>query len=92
MTASVKMYGEVDVNKAGEYKVTYSCENADGDKREVSAVVTVEGEETANESSSDNGKKLLPMHHRIRLNHHLNLQLHLHRSLLLRVHRQRSLL
>ena len=57
LTASVKMYGEVDVNKAGEYKVTYSCENADGDKREVSAVVTVEGEETANESSSDNGKE-----------------------------------
>ena len=57
LTASVKMYAEVDVNKAGEYKVTYSCENADGDKREVSAVVTVEGEETANESSSDNEKE-----------------------------------
>lgn len=41
LTAAIKVHGEVDVNKAGKYKITYSCENTDGNKREVSITVKV---------------------------------------------------
>jgi len=41
LTAAIKVYGEVDVNKPGKYKITYSCENSDGNKRDVSINVKV---------------------------------------------------
>lgn len=45
LTAAIRVYGEVDVNKEGKYTVTYSCENEDGDRREVKSSVTVAGQE-----------------------------------------------
>lgn len=41
LTSSVKVYGEVDVNETGEYKVTYSCENTDGKTREIERKIIV---------------------------------------------------
>ena len=41
LTSAIKVYGEVAVNKPGKYKVTYSCENTDGNKRDVSINVKV---------------------------------------------------
>lgn len=41
LTASIKVYGEVNINKAGDYKINYSCENSNGEKREIESVVTV---------------------------------------------------
>lgn len=53
LTASIKVYGEVDVNEAGEYKISYSCENSDGDKREVETTVTVkEGDNSDNSNEN----------------------------------------
>lgn len=47
LTASIKIYGEVDSNTAGDYKITYSCKNEDGEEREVKINVTVEGDVSA---------------------------------------------
>ena len=57
LTQELKVYGEVNSNKAGEYEVTYSCKNADGDKRNVSIKVKVEGEDAVLEASAEETSK-----------------------------------
>lgn len=54
LTTAIKVYGEVDVNKPGEYEITYSCENTEGNKRDVVInVKVVEDDEEAVQSSEE---------------------------------------
>lgn len=53
LTTAIKVYGEVDVNKPGEYEITYSCENTEGNKRDVVInVKVVEDDSQENENNS----------------------------------------
>lgn len=53
LTSVIKVYGEVDVNKEGKYKVTYSCENPDGEKREVTRKIIVKDDAVAEEVQTE---------------------------------------
>lgn len=53
LTSAIKVYGEVDVNKAGKYKITYSCENSDGEKREVTRKIIVKDDAAGEEVQTE---------------------------------------